>query len=621
MPGSYPRYVEIDGRDDDDDVLHVLVDGEQYEVEDDGEETEEEHAEEDADSVLEVQSPRASQTGPSASASSDGARNWVEEEEDKRRRTEGGEASSSNGVGSVEISQGVEWNRNEIDGLFCPICMEAWTNYGDHHICCLPCGHLYGMSCINKWLQQRRNAGKCPQCNRKCSLKDVRKIFASRIVAADEESQKRIQSLEATCASLEKKNTNWCRKEVEWKKREAALQLEVRELTERTNYLEHLLEDSKRKPGLANLDCNFQEHSCGLKFSGQVSTCSFILEKDLPVDGARLIDVDASNQVVLVARRQSGFGGTHVLTKISLMSPHESEDMTLPYCNNAVKDLHISPAARNLVLFSSLGKKLAILSMESNHIILDYDLPYAAWSCSWDQNNSHHVYAGLKNGLFMVFDMRQTVGPLKTFQGLTSNPVHTIHSLSSTSTLSNDVRSVLSASAYGVCRWTLDALEEGPFLVPETNQGVCTSLAYCSSRGEIVASYRPKVGTSSETAYTQLSPAPSHTAGHRVEGCHVAFKKERNFQFSKLGSGYANIDTIRLPKSAIIDFQDCSSMFVSGDSVMGELTLHELTSFRSVQRLKVHKHPVRDVKYSYGLGRGLLSCISDDILQLFITEG
>lgn len=101
----------------------------------------------------------------------------------------------------------------------------------------------------------------------------------------------------------------------------------------------------------------------------------------------------------------------------------------------------------------------------------------------------------------------------------------------------------------------------------------------------------------------------------------MAFKKERNFQFSKLGSGYANVDTIRLPKSAIIDFQDCSSMFVSGDSVMGELTLQELTSFRSVQRLKVHKHPVRDVKYSYGLGRGLLSCISDDILQLFITEG
>lgn len=37
------------------------------------------------------------------------------------------------------------------------------------------------------------------------------------------------------------------------------------------------------------------------------------------MDGARLIDVDASNQLVLVARRQSGFGGTHVLTKVWLL--------------------------------------------------------------------------------------------------------------------------------------------------------------------------------------------------------------------------------------------------------------------------------------------------------------
>lgn len=60
-----------------------------------------------------------------------------------------------------------------------------------------------------------------------------------------------------------------------------------------------------------------------------------------------------------------------------------------------------------------------------------------------------------------MFDMRQTAGPLKTLQGLTGNPIHTIHSLSSYSTLSNDVKSVLSASAYGVCQWNFDALEEG----------------------------------------------------------------------------------------------------------------------------------------------------------------
>lgn len=61
----------------------------------------------------------------------------------------------------------------------------------------------------------------------------------------------------------------------------------------------------------------------------------------------------------------------------------------------------------------------------------------------------------------MMFDMRQTVGPLKTLRGITSNPVHTIHSLSNNLTLSNDVKSVLSASAYGVCQWNFDASEEG----------------------------------------------------------------------------------------------------------------------------------------------------------------
>lgn len=26
----------------------------------------------------------------------------------------------------------------------CSICMEPWTFMGEHHICCIPCGHVYG---------------------------------------------------------------------------------------------------------------------------------------------------------------------------------------------------------------------------------------------------------------------------------------------------------------------------------------------------------------------------------------------------------------------------------------------------------------------------------------------
>uniref|UniRef100_A0A8R7QZU7 RING-type domain-containing protein n=1 Tax=Triticum urartu TaxID=4572 RepID=A0A8R7QZU7_TRIUA len=39
--------------------------------------------------------------------------------------------------------------------------MEPWTCEGLHRICCIPCGHVYGRSCLEKWLHEN---AKCPQC-------------------------------------------------------------------------------------------------------------------------------------------------------------------------------------------------------------------------------------------------------------------------------------------------------------------------------------------------------------------------------------------------------------------------------------------------------------------------
>ncbi|XP_044472732.1 E3 ubiquitin-protein ligase RFWD3-like [Mangifera indica] len=587
-------------------------------VQEDGTETEEDETEEETDEEEEEEEEEVLIMAVESPTTVSGSNQAVTEDRTKRRREDRG------GIESGDCSQGNEWNRTEVDGLFCPICMDAWTNSGDHHISCLPCGHVYGFSCIKRWLQQGQSSGKCPQCNRKSSLKDVRKLFASRIIAIDEESQKKIRSLESKCVSLENKNADWCKKEAEWQKREVELHLEVYQLKQRTIFLERLLRatQSRSSEFAASSESHQGQYVSGSNFSSELcregSSCIFILQKALKVDGARLFDVEPSSQIILMARRLPGIGasGTHLLTKVSLIHPHESEDILIPSSIKAVKDLHFSPFNHNLALFSSLGKKLSILSMDSNNVILNYDLPVAAWSCSWEVNSAHYLYAGLQNGSLLVFDIRQTVGPLESLNGPSCNPIHTMHSLSHPS----GVRTLLSASSVGVCQWNFDSAGRRSYLVPETkNKGVCISLAYCPSSDEIVASFRPRVEMSNEIIASQSVSTPP-VVEQGIPGIRVLLKKVGCYDYQKLGFSSTTVNDIRLPKSTIINLEDEKQLFASGEEVTCELILQKLPSFSGVQCLQSQNHPIRDVKYINAHDQGLLSCLSEDALQLFTAN-
>ncbi|XP_025055540.1 E3 ubiquitin-protein ligase RFWD3 isoform X3 [Alligator sinensis] len=47
------------------------------------------------------------------------------------------------------------------EGDICTICFEQWSNAGEHRLSALRCGHLFGYTCIDRWLKGQ--AGKCPQ--------------------------------------------------------------------------------------------------------------------------------------------------------------------------------------------------------------------------------------------------------------------------------------------------------------------------------------------------------------------------------------------------------------------------------------------------------------------------
>lgn len=532
--------------------------------------------------------------------------NSAVESGDDTSRSKGEETASQN-ADKEEGGVGEEWNRSEIDGLFCSICMEAWTNDGDHQICCLPCGHIYGLLCIKKWLKQKGRLGKCPQCNKKCTVKGIRVLYASRLHAVDEELQKKIRSLEASCFSLEKECTDWCKKEIEWRRREAELHKQVEHLKERTT--EGSPTKMQSRSSVRIFGCNVNGKSEKREYAN-----SFLLQKEIQIDGARLFDVDINGESLMIARRLSGMGGQHMLTKISLLPPHEREDIPLPVSMKSIKDLHVSPHDR-IILLASLGKKLSVLSSENNHTVLTYDLPTVPWSCAWDANNSQYMYAGLQNGMVLQFDRRQTTRPVESMTGLTGNPVHTVHSLTSP-TLGDGIRSVLSASSVGLCHWNFGSSDVRPCLVPESeNQGICISLACGDRNDDIVASFRPKLEISGDMAASQVLPTPVSTMEQAVYGSHVLYRRVGS-RYQKLGASCAKVSGIRLPKTAIIDRGKKNPMFASGDDATMELVLHELPSLNVAQRIKSLNSPVRDVRYAHLQNSVLLGCLSEDKLQL-----
>lgn len=517
-------------------------------------------------------------------------------------RVSGGEGEKMKGakVGEEEkcVPSGAERGGSsqcEFDGLFCAICMEAaWTNSGDHHVCCLPCGHIYGFSCIRKWLQKNQSSRKCPQCKKKCALKDVRKLFSLQIVTSDGDTPKIKE--------------DWKEREIQWRKRENELQVEVQQLTKRTKCLEQLLEEAHNATlGEVNKYVGHVGHYSGSNLGSEFSRGPFTLLKELQVDGARLFGIDASNHCLLVTRRLPGIGAASFLSKISLLSPYEREDIFLPPDTKAIRDLKISPF-NSLVLYASLGKKLTVFSAQSSNVVLTYDLPVPAWSCSWDINDAYHIYAGLQNGSLLAFDMRQTARPIESVTGLTSNVIHTVHSLPTT---------VLSASSGGICHWSFGAGER-PFLLPEAEeQGACVSLAYSHYSDDTVASFRPKIHSINEMGFSQ--PLPTPALGQAVQGSHVLLKRQGNNSFQKLSAGCANVNDVRLSRSTIINMQN-KTFFACGDEATGELILQELPSFNIVQCLKPSKLPIHDVNYTGALGWGLLGCLREGTLQLFRVD-
>ncbi|RLN16523.1 E3 ubiquitin-protein ligase RFWD3-like [Panicum miliaceum] len=524
-----------------------------------------------------------------------------EDEEEEREREEftGGDCgpSAQARVSSVAAAGGSAERANMPT---CPVCMEPWTSQGPHGISCIPCGHVYGRSCLERWLTQRGNrSATCPQCGKRFKDKDIINLYAPEVAIPKNELEKQISYLREQNDSLEKKVLHHDKLFEEMTKRQIDMEQRIVDAV-----------SSKRQ--------KVTDHSDGAAHlePSTSTTVNFSLQNELFLDGARVISIDASNQIILASGRASSVGAEHVLTKISMFSTHEARKIHLPPDTKAVRDMCILSGGS--AIFTSLGKRLSLFSMTTDSVVLQCDLPVPGWSCSADVSSSRHIYAGLQNGMLLVFDIRQTARPLHSMMGLSTQPIHTLHSVID----NNGCRKILSASAVGPCMWDADDNQSRPHLLTGMdNQRVCISLACAPPSSDLlVASFRPKVGASEDANASQvyLSQTPSRPVGSGKLGHHSLIRRTSNASFAEGTTCYGNVSEVRMSKSAIIPYGDNQHLFAYGDESLRGVRTWQLPSFAIHADLCSHRQPILDLRYAESPGGGrYLGCLSEEKLQVF----
>ncbi|XP_041367491.1 E3 ubiquitin-protein ligase RFWD3-like [Gigantopelta aegis] len=293
---------------------------------------------------------------------------------------------------------------SEDDSDCCPICFDPWTTSGTHRLASLKCGHLFGQSCIEKWLKGQ--GGKCPQCNSKAKRQDIRVLYTKSIKAVD--TTERDQALK----ELEKEREARRRVELEGAQTRLQYQLAVgecnrlrEEIDKQRRQLEALRSQASSSQSLSNVETS----------SSSSSQCSsdgrFVLDRTVKIWEAgqcRVIAYSRALAAVVISQPSSsplfpGFG----VKKISAMDFKTTQFLTIH--SKAIRDICFHPVVDDGILLScSLDRTIKMTSIISNTVVQTYNSPTPVWSCVWNADDRNFFYAGLQNGTVLEFDIRNT---------------------------------------------------------------------------------------------------------------------------------------------------------------------------------------------------------------------
>ncbi|KAH8554934.1 hypothetical protein BGW37DRAFT_217150 [Umbelopsis sp. PMI_123] len=462
----------------------------------------------------------------------------------------------------------------------CPICFEKWSNTGPHRLISMKCGHLFGQSCIERWIARARKdtKAKCPQCNANISKRDIRPIWAKQITSEDSCKIERMQT------DLDNLNARYLEQEIELSKLRLAYQMCRNEL---------MRKDAEIKRVHLMLNSNMSTAD----FGGR-PTSSLIkgLEFDKKLkfhETANICRVMAFNpgQDMIVASKSTP-RGVHGIQKISLVDNLNLE--TVVNHSRAIRDIQCTQSG--LCLTTALDGTSKITSLKDNCVVQSYNLTAPGWCCSWDDADENRLYCGLIDDSVMVFDVRNTrehIYHLKNHALTGKKPIHSIIHLG------GPKNSVLCANLDCLYKWDLHGDAPVCSVIEMDSQGFHPySVSYDKASTTILASYRSQTSTKHVHGSLAENILEVHNVFHNPR---KQTALARTWHFSK-------------PRVAQSNGSETEYVICAGDEVKKSLCLWDDTS---TQRLIDIGSDVMDVKTTVINNEVYLATLTSNEMHLY----
>ncbi|XP_069018882.1 E3 ubiquitin-protein ligase rfwd3.S [Embiotoca jacksoni] len=505
--------------------------------------------------------------------------------------------------GPVQSSHGEEG-----EGDTCTICFEAWTTAGEHRLSALRCGHLFGYTCIQRWLKAQGLAAKCPQCNKKAKRSDIVLLYAPKLRALDNSEQESLKK------SLEQEQS--LRRKAELESAQYRLKLQV--VTNKYGQAQQELQELRAlmaQTGRSSVPSSSTSLLLGLPQRADSSrTAQYGFSKAVLVSqsgGCRVLSYCEPLSCLLASQPSPhstlvpGCG----VKKVSVVNMKASQ--YVPIHSKQIRGLSFNRQNDSLLLSAALDNTIKLTSLLTNTVVQTYNAGKPVWSCCWCLDNSNYVYAGLSNGSVLIYDTRDTSTHIQELQPLRSRcPVASLCYVPRAASSSFPCGGLIAGSLEGACFWEqVNETTYRPHILPLETAG-CTDIQVETESRHCLVTYRPgRSNPSLRCVLMALNRTPQQDSS-QLPSCSC----------SPVQTFSAGSSCKLLTKNAVFRSPDGGGVLVcAGDEASNSTMVWDASSGTLLQKLPADL-PVLDISSFSVNGEHFLASLTEKMLKLYRWE-